>query len=170
MLESGAVECFRGGVYGPVATALCARTTCPSRMPLDGVSDAVDIDIALEHGCVLRRNGVALCWGFGAAGDNSNYVDNNSLTAVATTLSFVQLSADTAITCAVTTEGHVACWGDLRSRTVASPQVVPGLDSVVQVIAYSRSAGPLAFARRADGSIVGIHETRDDFRVETVTR
>jgi len=68
-----------------------------------------------EHGCGLSADGRAYCWGsnrLGQLGDSDDIPNaKNGAVAVATTETFVSISAGANHTCALTREGVVYCWG-----------------------------------------------------------
>jgi alpha-tubulin suppressor-like RCC1 family protein len=79
--------------------------------------------------CVLRIDGTVGCWGliYGMPGSGN---ENNPLTSKDVTLPVpaLQVSVGGDRSCAVLSDGHVACW----DRTMTA-SLVPGLSSVVQV-------------------------------------
>jgi alpha-tubulin suppressor-like RCC1 family protein len=68
-----------------------------------------------EHGCGLAADGRAYCWGSNRLGQLGDGDDNSNAktgaVAVATTQTFVAISAGANHTCALTHEGVVYCWG-----------------------------------------------------------
>lgn len=85
--------------------------------PMSGKT-VTKISVGYNHACAVA-NGAAYCWGGNGSGQlgNSSYTDSDEPVAVTTTgtpldgKTVVDISAGYAFTCAVTSEGKVACWG-----------------------------------------------------------
>lgn len=85
--------------------------------PMSGKT-VTKISVGYNHACAIA-GGAAYCWGENGSGQlgNSSYTDSDEPVAVTTTgtplagKTVVDISAGYAFTCAVTSEGKVACWG-----------------------------------------------------------
>ena len=84
--------------------------------------DIVQIDSGGRHTCALTARGEIVCWGGGGDGqlgnddsNNKNYYPVNVVEAGGSTVplaGIVQISAGESHTCALTSLGEVACWGN----------------------------------------------------------
>ena len=96
--------------------ALPARPATAAN-PMSGKT-VTKISVGYNHACAIA-GGAAYCWGENGSGQlgNSSYTDSDEPVAVTTTgtplagKTVVDISAGYAFTCAVTSEGKVACWG-----------------------------------------------------------
>lgn len=85
---------------------------------ISGAGPLTSLSAARSHGCGLRVDSTAACWGgflFGKRGllqpDDTTF---SSLTAaqIGSDLRFTHLSAGWTSTCGIMTDGQVSCWGD----------------------------------------------------------
>jgi alpha-tubulin suppressor-like RCC1 family protein len=73
-----------------------------------------DIQPGDAHTCAINAAGRLFCWGdnvYGQVGDGVFSINRPSPTAVATELTFVQVSTGFLYSCAVTASGSAYCWG-----------------------------------------------------------
>lgn len=92
---------------------------CPdpcSRTPhqIAGFNGAVQVTLGWNHGCALKSDGTAWCWGRNEEGQLGDGTDEPSYTPVqAVGLSQVRFVAAGSIhTCALQADGRVFCWGN----------------------------------------------------------
>jgi alpha-tubulin suppressor-like RCC1 family protein len=135
--DDGRLVCWGDATFGQIqdASNKCTVTDLPcarSPVPIEGVTDVVQVAIGGWQLCALRATGQLLCWGgneFGEAG--SAREDNETCQRqvgcvrspkVVAGLAARQVVAGYFHTCALEDDGRVACWGrddsgDLGSGT-----------------------------------------------------
>lgn len=70
---------------------------------------------SVSHSCGLLKDGTAQCWGdgsYGELGNGANPARQAAPAAVSGTLKFSHIAVGKNFSCAVTTAGGLACWGD----------------------------------------------------------
>lgn len=103
------------------------------------------------HSCALTSDGAVACWGLNTNGQlgNNSTTDRSLPTAITTTgtplagKSVAQISAGGAYTCAVTTDGILACWGLNTNGQLGDGTVVEKLVPTAVVTAATPFAGKL---------------------------
>ncbi|MEZ4390519.1 MAG: hypothetical protein R3A48_05435 [Polyangiales bacterium] len=138
---------------------------------------AVGVAVGEAHACAVRENGGVKCWGSNShlqvgyviTGDRAPFdvpFFNTSQDAGVASRQAASLSAGLRHTCAVLTDGHVACWGSNAQGQLGNPAAGAGthtptlvmtassggttaLESVVQV----EAAGTQTCARTGDGRV-----------------
>lgn len=158
---------------GAAAVVSCNETTPPAlRYPvLDdvGESDWQAVASGGDHTCALKSGGAAYCWGsnrYGQLGtahsdttcgtDNNKYPCNLVPHAVATTVSFVSVSAGSRHTCGITTLHEAYCWGaNDQSQLGSFGGTGPNLVRVAGSLPWTQiSAGDThTCAVRSDGAL-----------------
>jgi alpha-tubulin suppressor-like RCC1 family protein len=101
----------------PIASRAGENVYTPQ--PINADLSLTSISLGGSGGCGVRTDGTAVCWGnnmYGANGDghsvNNTTVQFDSLTAVAGSLSFVEVDRGYSTTCGTTKTGQSYCWGD----------------------------------------------------------
>lgn len=108
----GSVLCWGDNRYGQLGDGTLENSSVPIQVP--GVT-ARDLAVAAYHVCVLQR-GAVQCWGGSPYGQLGNGATETSLTPVfvsgmSRSLRVSALTAMGGHTCAIRTDGTVACWG-----------------------------------------------------------
>ena len=162
-LATGDVRCWGSGLSGQLGNGTADFALTP--VPVSGLTDAVDVSVAYEHGCAVRSDTTVVCWGsnaFGQLGDGTLTTRLTPVTVrtgpgVAPPLTgVVDVEAGGTHTCARLIDRSVRCWGwningqlgDASFDTRRYPVRPLGLGSVVEVTTGSRHS----CARLADGS------------------
>jgi alpha-tubulin suppressor-like RCC1 family protein len=147
---------------------------CAGALRVPGIDATREIALGGEHTCALRNDGSIRCWGsnwFGALGvgdapDRCPQEECARSPMLVAELRARSIAAGGDVTCAVTTDERVACWGEGRfgqmgtvrgldactvthERCARRPRIVPGLDRVVQVAV----GGWHVCALRDDGTV-----------------
>jgi len=187
LLANGTLTCWTLSSRGPIDQTTCPSAGCALPAVVPGLEMLVDLSISGEHGCALRADGVAFCWGMNLAGEvgDGTSMDRTVPAQVSGNLRFSQLSTNFGVTCAITQDARVACWGlaqtpagvagatrcdpsdptSLMCRPV--PTLVPGIQNARQVSAVSTGA-PLAYVLLDDGSVIAIGEGARGFTLTQV--
>ncbi len=115
--RGGAVACWGENQSGELGSPLLRDQPAP--VAVSGVDDATHLALSFAHSCVLRKTGTIACWGGGEEGQ----LFDRSLTrsepwrpvrTVGVTAA-TGLAAGATHSCALTADGHVACWGKPES-------------------------------------------------------
>lgn len=114
LLADRTVSCWGSNGDGQIGAPL-ATAQSDTPLAVAGVTDAVQIAAGGSHTCLVSAAGSAACWGRNAAGQlgNGNAAVAYSITPVPVVGGAVYqtIVAGDAHTCAVRTDGYVACWG-----------------------------------------------------------
>lgn len=128
----GTVYCWGSNSAGQLGGG---TTVEHSRIPVKvlDIDNAVGVALGWKHSCAVLDNGGARCWGLNTSGQLGNGKfghDENAYEpqVVGGLRDVVQLAAGEALTCAVTSEHEVYCWGtDFQGRTSIEDIGVPNL-------------------------------------------
>jgi alpha-tubulin suppressor-like RCC1 family protein len=145
VLDDGAVRCWGYNYYGQLGTGNNAQSNVP--VAVVGLSgNALSVDVADTHSCVVLTDATARCWGgnsFGQLG-NGAVADIQNVPVEVLGLSSVRvIAAGSAFTCAALMDGTAHCWGNNgfgqlgNGGTTASntPVAVSGLTNVRSITA-----------------------------------
>lgn len=112
LLTAGTVKCWGWNQTGEIGDGTTENRPTPTDVP--GISGATDIDAGAQHACALVPGGEVRCWGHNGDGE----LGIGSLRSILGPVSPVGLpgaaqdvSAGGGHTCAVLSDGRVACWG-----------------------------------------------------------
>lgn len=117
ILDDGQVACWGDGSNGQLGKVGVTGSAVPVLTDTLGLNrTAKAIASGSDHTCAILDNGSTVCWGGGSQGQlgNGNFADADSPTQVAPfpfNLKAVALSAGDKHTCALLSQGSVACWG-----------------------------------------------------------
>lgn len=142
VIDDGSVECWGKNQYLGHGSTSDTSTAAP--VTVTGISDAEQVYSGANSSCVILAGGSVRCWGDGANGRLGNGTsDTFATTSVPVTglTNAVSLSVGTNHTCAVLSDGGVACWGlnssgELGDGTTTSTDTavpVPGISNAVSV-------------------------------------
>ena len=155
---------YTGFVYSQVRDAGATPTAVP------GIEGATALAVSMDHACAVVAGGEVRCWGFNTWGHLGLPRENPDTTdpfhAMPVHIEGLAPARDVAVgwlhSCAVLTDGRVACWGDdgLTEMPVpvapgglgtytATPVIAPDLVNVVQLDAHASST----CARLGDGTL-----------------
>mgnify|MGYP006277195019 CR=1 FL=1 len=123
LTSAGDVYCWGSNSNGQTGNGDSNLTQVDTPQKVVNVANAIDLAAGSMHTCVVLADGTAKCWGAGAyarlgyeANPTQNadrYVANPVLLSDGTTLSgLASITAGTAQTCALKTDGTVYCWGN----------------------------------------------------------
>ena len=135
--SDGGAACWGSGESGQLGNG---ATTTTSNTPVAVTGGALTgktvtkISAGDGHTCALTSGGTAACWGVNFAGQLGNGTTTNSSTPLAVTggaltgKTVTKITASGFRTCAVLSDGSVACWGsgDGTTTTSATPVAVTG--------------------------------------------
>jgi alpha-tubulin suppressor-like RCC1 family protein len=155
---AGEVRCWGDQAYGELGNGSPASAELSTPVKALGVGPAIGVASGLFHGCAALADGTAACWG-----DNSSGEVGDGTTAMAvmptpvaklagvtsvvasSTAGSPSCAACYAFSCALLSNGTVACWGSgqdgelgdgqVRSDATTEPVLVPGVSKVRSLVA-----------------------------------
>ena len=123
--SDGKAACWGGNYYGQIGNATINWEYSPivvSGGALAG-KKVTSVSVGSMHSCAVTSDGKAACWGLNSSGQLGDGSSSNSTVPVAVDLSgvlagksLISISAGRVHTCAVSSDGLVACWGDNSNR------------------------------------------------------
>lgn len=141
---AGEAWCWGHNTRGEVGNGTTGyRVRTPERVV--GLERLVDLSAGEEHACAVRDDGAIFCWGqnnYGQVGDGTSNTDRLRPTRVVDVDDGVQVAAGTGHTCALRSDGTVACWGwnsygqsgSSTIRVQPRPVAIAGLENVQRVV------------------------------------
>ncbi|WP_295394559.1 RCC1 domain-containing protein [uncultured Thiodictyon sp.] len=122
LATDGTAACWGYNWYGQLGNGTNTDSWVPVAVDRSGVLNGktlTQVSAGRLHTCALATDGTAACWGYNWNGQLGNGTNTYSSVPVAVDRSGVlngktiaQVSAGTAHTCALATDGTAACWGD----------------------------------------------------------
>jgi len=122
--STGQVLCWGDHGSFTLGTDIAPATESADPVAVDGITDAIAVEVGRFHSCALRTGGVVSCWGQrlvrGLLGDG---MQNDVAIAP---VDVMNLSGATALSvgshgaCAIRPSGALACWGNTGSQLGAS--------------------------------------------------
>jgi len=109
---SGAVMCWgNNDPWGMLGNGSTDPSLIP--VPVDGLTDAIQIAVGFSSTCAVRITGEVVCWGKNDAGQlgDGTRVDRLTPTAVSGLTDVKQVAVGFNHACATRTDGDVWCWG-----------------------------------------------------------
>jgi len=139
---NGEVHCWGRNTQGQLGDGTTKRRASPGRV--ETVDKATAVAAGAVHVCALRPDGSVQCWGsnnYGQLGDGTKERRPTAVTVKGLSGKVAQLACGQFHTCAVLTDGQVACWGWNESKQlgrekpsrVPTPVVVVGLTDASQL-------------------------------------
>ena len=113
--SSGGLKCWGDGEEGQLGDG---KTTLVNTLPVPVAglsSDVSEVSAGEWHTCALTSSGAAKCWGeniSGEIGDGTNTQRDYPVNVHRLGSGVVEISAGSQRTCALTSGGHLKCWGD----------------------------------------------------------
>ncbi len=114
-LEDDAIRCWGQGTLGQLGEGDAGGVSRSSPVALDGRA-LVDITVGDTHSCALEDDGDVVCWGSDDAGQLGDGADDGAsallpVDVVGLPGPAIHVRAGRDHTCALLTDGDVACWG-----------------------------------------------------------
>ena len=144
LLGSGGIKCWGYNVHGANGGGYYTNFADLNTVTVVGITNAVQVTSGYGHNCALLATGEVKCWGsddpssgvFGFPNICTNiFGDQNpcatSPVSVSGLSNVIYVSAGTYYNCAVTSDHHVWCWGNITNS--ATPVQVLGIDNALAV-------------------------------------
>ena len=120
LISDGTVACWGSNTEGQLGTGDDNNSSTPVAANVGALAGktVTEISAGQYHTCALISNGTVSCWGYNQSGQIGNGNTNNTNTPVAitsgalTNKTVTQITAGYNYTCALISDGTVACWGD----------------------------------------------------------
>jgi alpha-tubulin suppressor-like RCC1 family protein len=137
------VDRYGGCAVSAGGTPICWGVLSPNAdrlpAPLAGTPPLVAVSTGRRSACGIDADGTAYCWGRGSSRSLGHSTTNDAVVwrdpaRVLGTLRFQKLAIADTVTCGLTTEGRIGCWGGPSPEDVAEfpwhfgPDNVPMLD------------------------------------------
>ena len=133
----------QNGLSGDVPTHTSSSTRPPLTLP--GTAGAIDVDLGLEHACLVTGSGEVRCWGANVHGElgrslagTSDPTASNVVAPVPGISNAVDVAVGSHHSCAVRADGSVACWGANDYAQLGDPGLAGG--ETVRVVAGIQDA------------------------------
>ena len=121
LLATGEVKCWGSQQNGRLGNGESADNKVTTPVVLSGITNAVDVELTLNGGCVITLDRTVKCWGynsFGEVGDGTNTAKTTPVP-VSVTNPIRLVSIDGMTTCvitdgasAATSDNELWCWGN----------------------------------------------------------
>jgi alpha-tubulin suppressor-like RCC1 family protein len=119
VLSEGTAACWGWNEFGQLGSGSTSNSTIPVAVTGGALTDKIVTSIAASssHTCAVLSDGSVACWGSNRSGQLGNGTTTNSTIPVAVTgdaltgKTVTKLAVSDARTCAVLSDGSVACWG-----------------------------------------------------------
>jgi alpha-tubulin suppressor-like RCC1 family protein len=118
-----------------------SQTYATLPVPVDGLTEVVDVAAGVQHTCALTAYGRVLCFGKndrGQLGDGST-TDRSAPSEVLGIGEVVEISAGRDHTCSRTVEGIVYCWGDNSGGQLGTTSIELSANPLVAFLANAGS-------------------------------
>jgi alpha-tubulin suppressor-like RCC1 family protein len=141
LTSAGAAYCWGKNNFGQLGDGTNTDSSTPVAVSMPAGVTFTSISVGYEHTCALTSTGAAYCWGangFGQIGDGTT-TDSNTPVAVSMPagVTFTQIDAGHAYTCALTSTGIAYCWGNNYNGALEDAGWSQ-CDHVVNIISMSR--------------------------------
>ena len=149
--SSGTVSCWGDNTFGQLGLGNTTDQGSPTQVP--GLSNVDNITAGAGYFCAHKGDNSVACWGYNGQGQlgNGNTIDQSSPTPVpppAMTGPYVSVHAGLEFTCALTTGGQIACWGDNSHKQLGdgtttdstSAKTIPGITGAIGLTMGTASA------------------------------
>ena len=137
------LRCWGGNGTGQLGDGTTDHRNLP--VSVQGVSDAAQVSMGLDHACLRTTSGRVWCWGrgyYGQLGNNSNN-DSSVPVQVQGITTAVDVSAGQYHSCAVLSDRSIKCWGrngagqlgDKTTTNRSTPVTVHNINNALDVAA-----------------------------------
>jgi len=162
LTPTGAVKCWGYGGTGDLGNSQSQNQ--PSPVNVSGLSGVLGLAAGDGHSCALKADHTVACWGDNTEGQLGNAASfhsstNTSPLAVGGLSGVVALAAGRYHTCALKSDGTVACFGknseaELGSAATGSQSVTPvAVNGISNAVAISAGTGYFTCALKADTTV-----------------
>jgi alpha-tubulin suppressor-like RCC1 family protein len=148
------VRCWGDNFYGQLGDGTTTRPEAP--VAVSGLANGViALEAGRDHNCATTAGGRLVCWGRngdGQVGDGTTTDRTTPVAVVGLASDVTAVSAGGWLSCALTSEGGVRCWGLNRFGELGDGTTTRRLTPVVTVISTLLSPSTLLFAAIISGS------------------
>ncbi|MCB9137913.1 MAG: hypothetical protein H6642_06165 [Caldilineaceae bacterium] len=124
--DTGSLKCWGRNSAGQLGDG----TSDEQNVPVDvaGLNSAVStVTGGAQHTCAMTTDGIVYCWGnsdYGQLGNGTTAQTNWPVEIIGLDDTVIDLAAGSNSVCAVTTLGHVKCWGDNQANQLGNNTVI----------------------------------------------
>ena len=160
LLSNGTAQCWGRNVEGQLGNGTMT-TNSPTPTTVSGLVGSTAIAPGWDHTCALLSNGSVQCWGannYGQLGNGASISGSSVPVAVSSLSGAVAVAAGSSHTCALLSEGSIACWGmnaqgELGNGTTTDSATPVTVSGVTGAKAIAAAHGDHTCALLSDGSI-----------------
>ena len=147
--NGGKGYCWGSNSYGRLGSGSGTSTAVPQLV--SGLTEVTDISAGDQHSCAVAQGGKAYCWGWGDRGALGNGTVGMQFTPVAVSgleSGVRSIRAGYAHSCALRTDGTVACWGSNIDGALGLPLATNQFPTPVNVSGLGTAAALAAGQQR----------------------
>ena len=159
LTTSGSIYCWGRDTNGELGNdETLADTAAPEKV--FGISDFVDFDLGLYHGCGVRKNGEIWCWGDNGSLQlgGSDATEVGTPIKVQSSVKFKRVAASALGNCGLSVDNAIYCWGEVNygalgdGGAAGADQATPSLvDDADQDFVDIHAQGHAYCALKSDG-------------------
>jgi len=160
LLSNGTVQCWGRNLEDQLGNGTTS-TDSPTPTTVSGLGGATAIALGFDHSCALLSNGSVQCWGannYGQLGNGTGVSGSSVPVAVSSLSGAVAVAAGSSHTCALLSDGSIACWGmntdgELGNGTTTDSATPVAVSGVANARAITAAYGAHTCALLSGGSI-----------------
>jgi alpha-tubulin suppressor-like RCC1 family protein len=134
LLNDGTVKCWGNNSSSELGIVPPGLLLTP--VAISNLTGATMLSSLAHHGCAVLADGTAKCWGFnhsGQLGDGTSSLAAQTPVAVTNLAGVTQISAGNGLSCALTVDSSVKCWGNIVTGALGPGTPVNSLTPIPMI-------------------------------------